>query len=83
MTTWLDSAGQTLRNAGRSMTCRKICQRVNDLMQETMRDPVILQRMNTQVLEPVTESIAESKAFVAREIERASVLLKSVNYQPE
>ncbi|MBP0494623.1 Bug family tripartite tricarboxylate transporter substrate binding protein [Pararoseomonas indoligenes] len=64
-------------------TSPEICQRVNDLMQETMRDPAVIQRMATQVLEPVTESIAESRAFIGREIERATVLLKSVNYQPE
>ena len=60
-----------------------ICQRINALMQETMRDPAITQRLSSQVLEPVTESIAESRAFIAAEISRASELLRSVNYQPE
>ncbi|WP_424811287.1 Bug family tripartite tricarboxylate transporter substrate binding protein [Roseococcus sp. YIM B11640] len=60
-----------------------ICERVNALMQETMRDPAIVQRLTSQVLEPVTESIAETRRFIAAEITRASELLRSVNYQPE
>lgn len=64
-------------------TPTEICERVNTLMQETMRDPAIVQRLTAQVLEPVTESIAESRRFIASEITRASELLRSVNYQPE
>ena len=64
-------------------TPAEICQRINVLMQQTMRDPDVLQRMTKQVLEPVTESIEDSKAFIASEITRAGELLRSVNYQPE
>jgi tripartite-type tricarboxylate transporter receptor subunit TctC len=64
-------------------TPTEICQRVNALMQETMRDPPIVQRLTSQVLEPVTESIEESRRFIATEIARATELLRSVNYQPE
>ncbi|MCR0983234.1 Bug family tripartite tricarboxylate transporter substrate binding protein [Roseomonas populi] len=64
-------------------TSAEICGRVNALMQETMREPAIVERMTGQVLEPVTESIDDSKRFIASEITRASELLKSVNYQPE
>lgn len=60
-----------------------ICERVNALMQETMRDPAIVQRLTSQVLEPVTESIAATRTFIAAEISRATELLRSVNYQPE
>jgi hypothetical protein len=60
-----------------------INERVNALMQETMRDPVIVQRLTSQVLEPVTESIAETRRFIATEINRATELLRSANYQPE
>ncbi len=60
-----------------------ICERVNALMQETMREPAMVQRLTGQVLEPVTESIAESRGFIASEITRATALLRSVNYQPE
>jgi tripartite-type tricarboxylate transporter receptor subunit TctC len=64
-------------------TSQEICQRVNALMQETMREPAIVQRLTAQVLEPVTESIAETRQFIANEINRATELLRSVNYQPE
>ena len=64
-------------------TPAEICQRVNALMQDTMRDPAIVQRLTSQVLEPVTESIEESRRFIATEIARATELLRSVNYQPE
>ena len=60
-----------------------ICQRVNALIQETMRDPVIAGRLTTQVIEPVVESIDDSRRFIGREIVRAGELLRSVNYQPE
>ncbi|SHI58918.1 Tripartite-type tricarboxylate transporter, receptor component TctC [Roseomonas rosea] len=64
-------------------TSAEICGRINALMQETMREPAMVQRMTGQVLEPVTESIEESKRFIASEITRAGELLKLVNYQPE
>jgi tripartite-type tricarboxylate transporter receptor subunit TctC len=64
-------------------TSAEICQRVNTLMQETMRDPEIVKRLTSQVLEPVTESIDETRGFIGREITRATELLRSVNYQPE
>ena len=63
-------------------TPAEICQRVNTLMQETMREHAIVQRLTTQVLEPVTESIEETKRFIAAEITRAGELLRSVNYEP-
>jgi tripartite-type tricarboxylate transporter receptor subunit TctC len=64
-------------------TSAEICQRVNALMQETMRDPAIVQRLTGQVLEPVTEGIDDTRRFIAAEIARATELLRSVNYQPE
>ena len=47
-----------------------------------MRDPAIAARLTTTLLEPVTESIDESKKFIASEITRATELLKLVNFQP-
>ncbi|WP_159995457.1 tripartite tricarboxylate transporter substrate binding protein [Roseomonas sp. 18066] len=64
-------------------TSAEICGRVNALMQETMREPVMVERLTRQVLEPVTESIDQTKQFIATEINRAGELLRSVNYQPE
>lgn len=64
-------------------TSADICQRINTLMQDTMRESEMVQRLTKQVLEPVTESIESSRAFIASEIQRAGDLLRSVNYQPE
>ncbi len=61
----------------------EIVQRLNDLMQETMRDPAIVSHLTQQVLEPVAESIADTRRFIANEIARAAELLRSVNFQPE
>jgi tripartite-type tricarboxylate transporter receptor subunit TctC len=63
-------------------TPREISEKVNALVQETMRDPAIASRLTNQLLEPVTESIDESKKFIASEITRAGELLKLVNFQP-
>ena len=64
-------------------TPREICEAINTLMQETMREPAMVQRLTGQVLEPVTESIEDTRRFIASEIVRAGELLRSVNYQPE
>ena len=63
-------------------TPREISQKVNGLIQETMRDPAVVARLTTQLLEPVAESIDNSKTFIASEIIRARDLLKLVNFQP-
>ncbi len=63
-------------------TPREITQKVNDLIQETKRDPALVSRLTTQLLEPVAESIDDSKKFIASEITRARELLKLVNFQP-
>jgi tripartite-type tricarboxylate transporter receptor subunit TctC len=63
-------------------TPSEIRQRINVLLQETMRDPEIAERLKNQVLEPVTESVEETKRFIASEIARARDLLRSVNFQP-
>lgn len=56
---------------------------VNGLMRETMRAPAMAARLRGQLLEPVDETIAQSRAFIRAEIERAGLLLRSVNHQPE
>jgi tripartite-type tricarboxylate transporter receptor subunit TctC len=60
-----------------------ICQQVNALMQETMRDPAVVERLKGQLLEPVTESIEDTRRFIGSEISRATELLRSIDYQPE
>jgi len=63
-------------------TSREIVQRVNALMQETMRTPEVVQRLTGQILEPVAESIEDTKRFIASEIVRARELLRLVNFEP-
>jgi len=55
---------------------------VHDLVQETMRDPAVVSSLTSTLLEPVTESIDQTKTFIANEIVRAKRLLESVNFQP-
>lgn len=59
-----------------------IATKVNALLQETMRDPAIVKRLTTTLIEPVAESTDETKKFIRSEIVRATDLLKSVNFQP-
>ncbi|MFM7345289.1 MAG: Bug family tripartite tricarboxylate transporter substrate binding protein [Tagaea sp.] len=64
-------------------TPREVSDRVNELVQETMRDPEIVARLATTLLEPVAESIDDTKRFIASEIARARELLTSVGFTPE
>jgi tripartite-type tricarboxylate transporter receptor subunit TctC len=56
---------------------------VHDLIQEIMRDPAVVSSLTSTLLEPVTESVNQTKAFISSEIVRAKKLLASVNFQPE
>jgi tripartite-type tricarboxylate transporter receptor subunit TctC len=60
-----------------------IQQKINTLMNETMREPEISERLKNQLLEPVTETIEEARQFIASEIVRARELLKLVNFEPQ
>ena len=64
-------------------TPREICQRINTLMRETMQEPAIVQRLNTSLLEPVVETIEETKAFIAAEVPRHVALLKKANFEAQ
>src|SRR5436853_506364 len=57
-------------------TPRDICQRINALMRETMAEPAVVQRLNTSLLEPVVETIEETKAFIAAEVPKPVALLQ-------
>ena len=56
---------------------------LNQLIQDTMRDPDVVQRLTKTLIEPVAESGAASAAFIRSEIVRAGELLKSINFQLE
>ncbi len=55
---------------------------VHELIQQTMRDPAVVSTLTSTLLEPVTESVDRTKAFIGSEIVRAKKLLQSVNFQP-
>jgi tripartite-type tricarboxylate transporter receptor subunit TctC len=63
-------------------TPREIQLTINALVQEAMRDPSVISILNKTLLEPVTESIDQTKTFIRQEIVRANELLRSVNFQP-
>ena len=60
----------------------EIVARVNALVQETMREPAIVERLQKTLLVPVAESVDETKAFIRSEIVRAGQLLDSVKFEP-
>ncbi len=64
-------------------TPRAIQEQINALIQETMKDPEVVKRLTTTLIEPVAESIDASRAFVRSEIVRAGNLLKSVGFQSQ
>ena len=64
-------------------TPREICQRINALMRETMQEPAIVQRLNASLLEPVTETSDESKAYIAAEVPKHVALLKKAGFEAQ
>jgi len=62
-------------------TPREIQASLNTVIQETMRDPEVVNRLTGSLLEPVAESIEDSRKFIRSEIVRSSELLKSVNFE--
>jgi len=64
-------------------TPMEICQRINTLMREAMAEPAIVQRLNTSLLEPVVETIAETKAFIAAEVPKHIALLKKAGFEAQ
>jgi tripartite-type tricarboxylate transporter receptor subunit TctC len=55
---------------------------LNTLVREMMRDPAVESKLRGALIEPVSESLEDTKAFIHAEIERAAKLLHSVNFQP-
>ena len=63
-------------------TPREIQEKVNAMIQATMKDPVISGKLKATLIEPISESIAETRAFIRSEVVRSGELLKSINYEP-
>src|SRR5215212_11040071 len=64
-------------------TPREICDRINALMRETMADPAVVQRLNASLLEPVVETIEETKAFITAEVPKHVALLKQAGFEAQ
>ncbi|MBL8378728.1 MAG: tripartite tricarboxylate transporter substrate binding protein [Burkholderiales bacterium] len=62
-------------------TPREIQLAINGVIQETMRDPEVVKRLTGTLLEPVAETIEDSRRFIRSEIARGGELLKSVNFE--
>ena len=62
-------------------TPREIQASLNTLIQETMRDAEVVKRLTGSLLEPVAESMEDSRKFIRSEIVRGGELLKSVNFE--
>ena len=63
-------------------TPREIQEKANAMVQATMRDPAISQKLTSTLIEPVVEDIAATRAFIKSEVARSGALLKSINFEP-
>lgn len=64
-------------------TPRDIQEKINKVVRDTMKEPDQVKFWRDRLLEPVSESIEETRAFMKSEVERSNALLASINYQPE
>jgi tripartite-type tricarboxylate transporter receptor subunit TctC len=64
-------------------TPRDICERVNAMMRAAMADAAVIRRLHDTGLEPVGETIAEMRRFIAADVPRQIALLEGVNFQPQ
>ena len=53
------------------------------MMRDAVRDPAITRRLRDTGLEPVSETIAEMRRYIAADVPRQAALLDSVNFQPQ
>jgi tripartite-type tricarboxylate transporter receptor subunit TctC len=63
-------------------TPRDIQEKVNAMVQATMRDPEISARLRKTLIEPISESIADTRAFIKSEVVRSGDLLKAIKFEP-
>ena len=64
-------------------TPKDIQTKLNKMIQDTMRDPATAAAWRARLLEPVAESIEDTRAFIKSEVKRSNELLALINYQPE
>jgi tripartite-type tricarboxylate transporter receptor subunit TctC len=58
-----------------------IQEKLNAMIQATMKDPAVVTRLRSTLIEPVAESIAETRAFFGSEVKRSGELLAAINFE--
>jgi tripartite-type tricarboxylate transporter receptor subunit TctC len=61
----------------------EICERINGVMRDAVVEPAVARHLQDTGLEPVRETIAETRRFIAAETPRQAALLDSVNFLPQ
>jgi len=63
-------------------TPQEIIMMLNTLVRDMMSDPAVASKVAGTLIEPISESVDATKTFIRGEINRATELLKSVDFQP-
>jgi tripartite-type tricarboxylate transporter receptor subunit TctC len=58
-----------------------IQEKLNAMVQATMKDPAVVNRLRSTLIEPVSESIADTRSFIASEVKRSGELLSAINFE--
>ena len=62
---------------------KEIVARVNAALSDAMQEPAVTERLTTFGFEPVVSTADEFARFIQADVERSSLLLRAVNYQPQ
>jgi tripartite-type tricarboxylate transporter receptor subunit TctC len=60
-----------------------ICEKLNAVLTESMRDADSTERLKTLVVEPVSQTVPEMQRYIDEEVKRNVELLRIANFQPE
>jgi tripartite-type tricarboxylate transporter receptor subunit TctC len=60
-----------------------ICEKLNAVLTESMRDADSAERLKSLVVEPVSQTVPEMQRYVEEEVKRNTELLRIANFQPE
>ena len=61
----------------------EIVARVNEALNQSMREPQVIERLASLGFEPVTESPAEFVAYINADLRRSTALLRAARFNPE
>jgi tripartite-type tricarboxylate transporter receptor subunit TctC len=60
-----------------------ICEKLNAVLTESMRDADAAERLKSLVVEPVSQTVPEMQRYIDAEVQRNVELLRLANFQPE